>query len=148
MMETAMTNDLATKMAALTAELGKLAAEHDGTPPGPEQQAIVKQHCTSRDVRSAITICLAMLVETSEKPGLDLSNLAMMVAQSLTLLHKDAGTRRVTAGEVLRYLATVADRQESGLEELLNSLKRALGVKDGVVQPADGGDAPPKPGSN
>lgn len=158
-----MTNDTATKIAAMVAELGRLGAELSSEGPSVETQQVIADVCSPENaavgahiaVSTLLTSCLRARGELDPRylPSA-LMALLKTIATSLSLLHREAASRKVGIGEVLRVFADQFDREDKvrgGLDALLDEVERITGVKPIVVRPPAGstdGNGGSKPGAN
>lgn len=137
-----MTNDTATKIAALVAELARLRDEVKSLPTD-EQRAQMRTICTAEQAGSACMAAMGMLAVAEGNIARELFDVVMLATKALALVHKDADKREVSSSEVLRALADHLDKSE----EFINKLKRAFEAI-GVKPPAESEPPPSKPGAN
>jgi hypothetical protein len=138
-----MKDELATKIAAMVSELGKLRTSA-GTEPSDAQARTMRGICSAQHAQDALHLALGMVLETATPVAAPLVDLMMLCAACLAPLHKDNADRKVTRGDILRRIADASDEED----EATSTLKRLMEVIRGprVPAPSDSGDD--KPGSN
>lgn len=133
-----MTDDTATKIAALVAELGRLRTEIS-VEPTEAQAARMRTVCTGKQAADALHMALGVVLETTDNVAGVLVDITLLCAAVLAPLHKDnVNGHKVSRAEVLRRLAVSADSSDklrNTIDDLLNLI--------GAPRPSES-----KPGSN
>lgn len=120
-----MTEDQATKIAAMVSELGKLRADFKHN---PTQAAVQRMRdiCRADHAEDACFLALGVMVEASDNPVMALVDITLSCASLLSVFHREADTRRVSRSEVLKALAETAAKLDDGSGDKLRDLLAKL----------------------